>query len=229
VNLRLILSILGGLFGLTGLSLARRKIAQAVRRIRPQYSIQIGGPPAAGKTTLFRYLRQKSRSQEPTRMVPKRRTGRIAADLLGTTTFFALSTLTEGVVGEPSAWTWWRKRANPHGLIVIIDTQQPEAEHAYFQEMYERYLAFSSRRQPINLRVVLILLNKFDRWGRTAEARESMINQYRRGRFQDLVDRFRSSFGVTVQWGSVSLTQPEHAPYNDVLFREFLMAVAHKG
>lgn len=157
-------------------------------------------------------------------MVSKRRAGRIAADLLGTTTFFALSTVTEEVVGEPSSWTWWRKRANPHGLIVIIDTQQPEAEHAYFQELYERYRAFSSRRQPINLRVVLILLNKFDRWGRTAEARESMINQYRRGRFQDLVDRFRSSFGVTVQWGSVSLTQPEPAPYNDVILREFLMA-----
>jgi hypothetical protein len=229
VNLRLILSIFGGLFSLKGLSLARRKIAQAVRRIRPQYSIQIVGPPAAGKTTLFRYLRQEALAQEPTRMVSKRRAGRIAADLLGTTTYFALSMVREEVVGEPSSWTWWLKRTNPHGLIVIIDTQQPAAEQAYFQELYERYRAFSSQTQPVNLRVMLILLNKFDRWGRTAEARENMINHYRRGVFQDLVDRFRSSFGVTVQWGSVSLTQPEHAPYNDVLLREFLMAVVHKG
>jgi hypothetical protein len=229
VNLRLILSIFGGLFGLTGLSLARRKIAQAVRRIRPTYSIQIVGPPGAGKTTLFRYLRQESRSREPTPRVSKPRAGSIAADLLGTATFFALSTVTDEVVGEPPSWTWWQKRDNPHGLIVIIDTQQPEAEHVYFQELYERYRAFSSQRQPVNLRVLLILLNKFDRWGRTAEARETMINYYRRGRFQDLVDRFRSSFGVTVQWGSASLTQPEHAPYNNVILREFLMAVAHKG
>jgi hypothetical protein len=229
VNLRLILSILGGLFGLTGLSLARRKIAQAVRRIRPTYSIQIVGPPAAGKTTLFRYLQQESRSPEPTRRVSKRRAGRIAADLLGTTTFFALSTITDEVVGEPPSWRWWLKRDNPHGLIVIIDTQQPEAEHASFQELYERYRALSSQTQPVNLRVLLILLNKFDRWGRTADARETMINHYRRGVFHDLVDRFRSSFGVTVQWGSASLTQPEHAPYTHVLLREFLMAVAQKG
>jgi hypothetical protein len=230
VNLQLILSIFGGLFGLTGLSLARRKIAQAVRRIRPKYSIQIIGPPAAGKTTLFRYLRQEALSREPTQMVSKPRAGRIATDLMGTTTYFALSTVTDGVVGEPPpSWTWWQKRYNPHGLIVIIDTHQPEAEHAYFQELYERYRAFSSQTQPVNLRVLLILLNKFDLWGRTAEARETMINHYRRGMFQDLVDRFRSSFGVTVQWGSASLTQPEHAPYNNVILREFLMAVAQKG
>lgn len=162
-------------------------------------------------------------------MVSKRRAGRIAADLLGTTTFFALSTGTDTGVGEPPSWAWWLKRDNPDGLIVIIDTQQPEAEHAYFQELYERYRAFSSQTQPVNLRVVLILLNKFDRWGRSADARETMLNHYRRGRFQDLVDRFRRSFGVTVQWGATSLTQPEHAPYNDVVFREFLVAVAHKG
>ena len=162
-------------------------------------------------------------------MVSKRRAGRIASDLLGTTTVFALSTVTDELVGEPPSRTWWLKRDNPHGLIVIIDTQQPEAEHAYFQALYERYRAFSSQTQPVKLRVLLILLNKFDLWGRTAEARETMINHYRRGVFQDLVDRFRSSFGVTVQWGSASLTQPEHAPYNNVVLREFLMAVARKG
>ena len=163
-------------------------------------------------------------------MVSKRRAGRIAADLLGTTTYFALSTATDGLGGEPPRpWTWWLKRDNPHGLIVIIDTQQPEAEHAYVQGLYARYRAFRAQTHPVNLRVLLILLNKFDLWGRTAETRETMINHYRRGVFEDLVDQFRSRFGVTVQWGAASLTQPEHAPYNDVLFREFLMAVAHKG
>jgi hypothetical protein len=229
MNPQLILSIFGGLADLTGLSLARRKIAQAVRRVRPQYSIQIVGPPGAGKTTLFQYLRQEPLSQEPTRTGSERRAGIIAADLLGSTTYFALSTVTDEPVGEPPPRTWWQKRHNPHGLILLIDTQQPEAEQAYFQELYERYRAFSSQTQPVNLRVLLILLNKSDLWGGTAEAREAKINQYRRGRFQDVVDRFRSSFGVTVQWGTASLTQPEHAPFNNVILTEFLMAVARKG
>jgi hypothetical protein len=229
VNPRRILSNFGGLASLTGLSLARKKIAQAVRRVRPQYAIQIAGPPAAGKTTLFHYLRQEPLPQEPSRTASKRRAGSLAADLLGTTTYFALSTVTDEPVGEPPPRWWWQKRHNPHGLIVIIDTQQPEAEQAYLQELYERYRAFSSQTQPVNLRVLLILLNKADLWGRTAEARETRINRYRRGRFQDVVERFRSSFGVTVQWGAASLTQPVHAPFNNVILREFLMSVARKG
>jgi len=226
VNLQRIRSIFSGL---TVLSLARRKIAQAVRRVRPQYAIQIAGPPAAGKATLFQYLRQESPSQEPSRTVSKRRAGSIAADLMGTTTYFALSTVTDEPVGEPPPWRWWQKRHNPHGLILILDTRQPETEQAYFQELYERYHAFSAQTQPVKLRVLLILLNKSDLWGRTAEARETRMNHYRRERFRSVVERFRSSFGVTVQWGAASLTQPEHAPFNNVILKEFLMAVARKG
>jgi hypothetical protein len=162
-------------------------------------------------------------------MVSKRRAGTIAADLLGTTTYFAVSTVTDEPVGEPPPWRLWQERYNPHGLIMIIDTRQPEAEQAYFQELYERYRTFSSQTQPVNLRVLLILLNKSDLWGRTAEARETKINHYRGERFRNVVERFRSSFGVTVQWGAASLTQPEHAPFNNVTLREFLMAAARKG
>jgi hypothetical protein len=174
-------------------------------------------------------LRQEPLSQEPSRTVSRRRAGSIAADLVGSTTYFALSTVTEAPVGEPPPRRWWQKRPNPHGLILIIDTRQPEAEQAYFQALYERHRAFSARTRPVKLRVLLILLNKSDLWGRTAEARETRINHYRRERFQDVVERFRSRFGVAVQWGAASLMQPEHAPFNDVILREFLMAVARKG
>jgi hypothetical protein len=174
-------------------------------------------------------LRQEPPSQEPSRTVSKRRAGSIAADLVGSTTYFALSTVTDEPVGEPPPRRWWQKRRNPHGLILIIDTREPETEQAYFQELYERHRAFSARTRPVKLRVLLILLNKSDLWGRTAEARETMITQYRRGRFRSVVERFRSSFGVAVQWGAASLTQPEHAPFTNVILREFLMAVARKG
>jgi hypothetical protein len=228
--LRRILSILGGLFGLAGLALARRTIAQAVRRIRPQYSIQIVGPPAAGKTTLFRYLRHEPLAQEPTRMMSRRHTGRIAADLSGTITYFVLSTVTDEGVNEPTtSRAWFLRKHHPDGMILVIDTHNPAAERAYFQALYERYCEFSTQRSSGKLRVLLILQNKFDLWGRTAEAREAMMHRYRREVFQDLVTQFRSRFGVTVQWGCTSLTQAEHAPYNNVLLKEFLTAVAQRG
>jgi hypothetical protein len=226
---RRIVSIPGGLFGLTGLSLACRKVAQAVRRISPKYSIQIVGPPAAGKTTLFRYLRHEALVQEPTRRMARRRVGRIAAELSGMTTYFMLSTMPDEVIRKPTtSRIWWLKHYKPDGLILIIDTHDPEAEHAYFEGLYEMYRARSTQTLPDKLRVLLILLNKFDLWGCTAEARETMINHYRGEIFQDLVNRFRSSFGVTVQWGYASLTQPEHAPYNNVTLKEFLMVLAQK-
>jgi hypothetical protein len=96
-------------------------------------------------------------------------------------------------------------------MILIIDTRDPEGDHAYFQELYEKYRAVSPQTRPLKLRVLLILLNKFDLWGRTAEARETMISRYRNEVFRDLVNGFRSSLGVTVQWGyrrSRSLSMP---------------------
>jgi signal recognition particle receptor subunit beta len=230
VDVRPIVSILSGLFSVTGLSLARRKIAHVMERIRPQYSIQIVGPPAAGKTTLFRYLRHEPLVQEPPGRMSRRRVGRIAADLSGITTYFVLSTISDEPSHESTtARTWWLKHDHPDGLILIIDTHDPEAEHAYFERLYEAYRACSTQTQPDKLRVLLILLNKFDLWGCTAEAREAMINHYRGKIFQDLVNRFRSRFGTTVQWGYASLTQPEHAPYNNVILNEFLMVLAQKG
>ena len=229
MDVRRIVSLLSGLFGLPGLFLARRKIAQAVRRIRPLYSIQIVGPPAAGKKTLFRYLRHEPLGQERTRGMSRRGVGRVAAELSGITTYYRLSTVSDEMSNtSPTSWTWRFKHDHPDGLIVIIDTHDPEAEHAYLERLYETYRARRTQTQPDKLRVVLILLNKFDLWGCTADAREAMINRYRGKIFQDLVNRFRSSFGVTVLWGCVSLRQPEHAPFNDLILNEFLMVLAQR-
>ena len=73
-----------------------------------------------------------------------------------------------------------------------------------------------------NLRVLLLLLNTFDLWGRTTAAREAMMQRYRTEVFPELVHRFRSRFGVTVLYGYASLTQPEHAPDNYLPLKAFL-------
>ena len=64
VGVRRIFSMLGGLVGLLGLSVASQKIAQAARTLHPPPSIYLVGPTAAGKTTLFRYLCHLPRPDE---------------------------------------------------------------------------------------------------------------------------------------------------------------------
>jgi hypothetical protein len=163
-------------------------------------------------------------------MRSRRRTGRITADLSGTITYFALSTVSDEVGHEAAASrAWFLRKHLPDGMILVIDTSNPTAERAYFQALYERYREFSAQRPSGKLRVLLVLLNKFDLWGRTAEAREAMLHRYRSEVFEDLVSQFGSRFGVTVQWGCTSLTRAEHAPYNNVILKEFLTAVAQRG
>jgi hypothetical protein len=55
----------------------------------------------------------------------------------------------------------------------------PDDDHAYLQDLYNSYGDVSTHATRVNLRVVLILLNKFDRWGRTTAAREAMMQRYR--------------------------------------------------
>jgi hypothetical protein len=48
------------------------------------------------------------------------------------------------------------------------------------------------------------------------------MNHYRTKVFPDLVHRFRSRSGLTIQLGYASLTQPAHTPYNHLIVKEFL-------
>jgi hypothetical protein len=59
-----------------------------------------------------------------------------------------------------------------------------------------------------------------------SDAREATIDRYREKILQDAVYRLRHSCGVTVQWGCVSLSQPEHTPLNNLILNEFLMVLA---
>jgi hypothetical protein len=118
---------------------------------------------------------------------------------------------------------------NPEGMIVVVDTLHPDDDYTYLQNVYKSYGDVSTHATRVNLRVVLLLLNKFDRWGRTTASREAMMQRYRTEVFPELVNRFRSRFGVTVQFGYASLTQPEHAPYNHLTLKEFLAALHQRA
>jgi hypothetical protein len=59
-------------------------------------------------------------------------------------------------------------------MIVIVDTHNSDDDHAYLQELYSNYRDFSPHATRVNLRVLLILLNKFDLWGSTTASREDV-------------------------------------------------------
>jgi len=44
----------------------------------------------------------------------------------------------------------------------VVCTHSPDDDHAYLQDLYDSYCDVSTHAEPINLRIVLILLNKFD-------------------------------------------------------------------
>jgi energy-coupling factor transporter ATP-binding protein EcfA2 len=229
LGVRRILLILGGLVGLLGLSVASQKMARAACTLHPPPSIYLVGPAAAGKTTLFRYLRQIPQPDESARPVMRRRTGRLAADFSERRFPWFRSKLTDDGLGrQTNRWAGRLKHDNPEGIIVLVDTLDPDGDYTYVQNLYNSYRDFSIDATPVNLRVLLILLNKFDRWGRTTASREAMMTRYRTDVFPEIVSQFRSHFGVTVQFGYASLTQPEHAPFNHLIVNEFLTALHEK-
>jgi hypothetical protein len=110
---------------------------------------------------------------------------------------------------------------------VIVDTLHPDDDHTYLQNVYKSYGDVSTHATPVNLRVLLLLLNKFDRLGRTTASGEAMMPHDRTEMFREFVHRFRSRFGMTVQFGYASLTEPKHALYNYLPMKAFLAALAN--
>ena len=222
-GVRRIFAILGGLLGLSG---ASRPLARAARTLRSPPSIYLVGPAAAGKTTLFRYLCHPPRPEESVSTSRRRRTGRLAADFSGSRRSWLRSKITDDGLGRQThEWAERLTHSNPAGMIVIVDTHSPDDDYTYLQDLYDSYDDVSTHAKPVNLRILLILLNKFDLWGRTTASREAMMQRYRTEVCAEIVNQFRSRLGVTVQFGYASLTQPEHAPFNHLVVNEFLTAL----
>jgi hypothetical protein len=178
---------------------------------------------------LFQYLRDPSRVDEPRRTLVRRRTGRIAADFLESHSAWSRSKIIDDGLGrQTNHWAERLHTYNPEGLIFIVDTHNPDEDHTYFQDLYNSYRDFGTHAKRVKLRVLLILLNKFDRWGSTTASREAMMHRYRTEVCQEVVNRFRNTFGITVQFGYSSLTQREHIPYNNLMVKEFLAVLEHK-
>lgn len=187
------------------------------------------GPPAAGKTTLFQYLHQLSGENEPRTTFMRRRTGRIAADLLeGRRWWLRSKIIDDGLEKQTSQWVERLHTYNSEGLIFIVDTHDPDEDQRYFQDLYNSYREFGRHAKRVNLRVLLILLNKFDQWGSTTEAREAMMHRYRSQVCHEVINQFRNTFRVTVQFGYSSLTHREHFPYNNLTLKEFLAVLEQK-
>ena len=72
-----------------------------------------------------------------------------------------------GLGSQTNEWAGRLMRYNPEGMIVIVDTHNPEDDHAYVEELYQSYQDFSAHATRVKLRILLILLNKFDLWGST--------------------------------------------------------------
>jgi signal recognition particle receptor subunit beta len=225
-GVRRILSSLSGLASLLGLSAASQKMAQAARTLHPPPAIHLVGPPGAGKTTLFRYLCDTPQPVESASTVERRRTGRLAADFSESRLAWLRSTITDDGLGRQThQWAGRLKHDNPEGMIVLVDTLHPDDDHTYLENLYNSYRDVGTHATRVNLRVLLILLNKFDLWGRTTASREAIMHRYRTDVCPEIVHQFRSRFGVTVQFGYASLTQPEHAPYNHLIVKKFLTAL----
>jgi hypothetical protein len=100
--------------------------------------------------------------------VGRRRTGRLAADFSeGRLSWFRPHITDDGLGRQTHQWAGRLKRDNPEGMIVLVDTLDPDDDYMYLQNLYNSYRDFSIDTKPVNLCVLLILLNKFDLWGRT--------------------------------------------------------------
>ena len=98
------------------------------------------------------------------------------------------------LVAQPQKAPPAARRLHSH-LSMSIVASAAAGKTTLFRYVYHSYCDVRHLGTRVNLRVLLLLLNKFDRWRRTTASREAMIEHYRTEVFPELVHWFRSRFG----------------------------------
>lgn len=226
-----ITTIISILISLIAIFIGRKNITNFIKSIRPKESIAIFGPKTSGKTTLIRYLQGKPLPEQHFDTFGAQSVGKIVYDLSGNETYFFRSREMYDVGGEHiPQWEAIIKSQNPNGIIYIVDTTQPENDCASLKQMYEIYnkIRTDVLDEGINLKSLLILLNKCDLWGQNPDMRSEKISIYRTILSEPL-NLFKSDFGDDLQiyFGSSSLTHSEYSQLNNEVLRNFAIALAN--
>lgn len=205
--------------------IARKNIKNFIREIRTKENVAIFGPSKAGKTTLIRYLQGKLLTDAYEHTFGAKSVGKIVFDLTGNETYYFRSKEIFDVGGEfENQWRAIIKTQNPDGIIYIIDTQNKDEEIKGLNSIYDIYNMLRAEKlaTEINLKVILILLNKCDLWGTSHQIREQQLSKYRNS-FKDILYLFKSDFGnnLKILYGVSSLTKNEYMNMNNDVLRQF--------
>lgn len=216
-----IISIAGFLLALF---IARKPIIRFFKKMRPKENVAIFGPSKAGKSTLIRYLQGKPLTETYERTFGGNPVGKIVFDLTGNDIYYFRSRKMFDVGGESkNQWTAVIKKQNPNGIIYIIDTQNKDEEKIGLKYIYDIYdkLRYEKLATEIILKVILVLLNKYDLWGSSDQIREQQLSEYR-NLFDDTLQLFHNDFeNLKILYGVSSLTRNEYMNMNNDILRQF--------
>ena len=219
--------------GVVGILLGRRAVANWWKSLRPKESVAVFGAENAGKSTLLEYLQGRPGQRDRARTIETKKIGKIIFDLSSNETYFFRSREMYDVPGhQVPQWRAVTRLQNPHGIIYVADTFHEQDEAAKFMAIYEIYheLCGEKLSNQVNLRVILVLLNKVNRWGRTEEARTEKISRYRDVLLRDTIKAFRDLLPEPViQFGCSSFVDSDFYPETNRILRDFARALEAKS
>jgi signal recognition particle receptor subunit beta len=170
------------ILGIIGIIIARKDLLNFYRSLRPKYSIAVLGTEGSGKTTLINYLCGEPLPDMHTPTAGARARGKIVCDLSGNQTHYFRSREMYDVGGDQTGqWKAVIREQNPDGIIYLVDSTNPERERDGLITLFRIYEELSTEMiaTGINLRAILILINKADIWGPSEEQRVEMARRYR--------------------------------------------------
>jgi GTPase SAR1 family protein len=230
-NINTIVTIIAIIVGTFGIIIGIPTINNLISIARPNHSIAIFGPKAAGKTTLIKYLQGKPLPEEHKRTFGLQNAGKIVFDLGGKSSLYFLSKEMYDVGGEhTNQWKVIIENQNPDAIIYIIDTNSEEDEKEGLKIIFEIYHEILSRKEmsKIKLKTILLFLNKCDIWGNTINKRSKKIAEYKVSLRRRII-AIKSEFGgIKILFGCGSLTDPEYRQLTNDVLRQLAESIAMK-